>query len=208
MGLFTRRYASLPQTLPWPSLCRRLVVYAVDHRVQEWGPIFLQLTHLQDLHLQGSHSIYDSTTFSLPVEIGQLRALKRLTLLNLPIDFPAWIADLPHLRALTVRGTDLTTIPAWIHQLSRLHTLRVENCDLAVLPKTLRELNNLRELGLCDTRLRDFSPAQFPPQLHSLNFAGSGCWRRSDLRQLQRALPGTKVHPNPDHPAFYGRAEP
>jgi Leucine-rich repeat (LRR) protein len=207
MGLFTLRYTSLPHTLPWPSLCRQLDVHAVDHRVQEWGPKFLQLAHLQALHLQGSSSIYNSTTFFLPVEIGQLRTLKRLTLLNLPIDCPAWIADLPHLRYLMVRGTNLTTIPAWIHRLSRLHTLRIENCDLAVLPETLRKMNNLRELGLCDTRLRDFNPAQFPPHLRSLNFAGSGCWRRSDLRQLQRALPGTRVHPDPDHSAFYGSAE-
>ena len=98
MGLFTRQYTALPQTLPWPSLCRRLVVYSVDHRVQEWGPRFLHLTHLQDLSLHGSYTIYDSTTFSLPVEIGQLRTLKRLTLLNLPIDFPTWIANLPNLQ--------------------------------------------------------------------------------------------------------------
>jgi hypothetical protein len=207
MGFFTRRHTALPHTLPWPSLCRRLVVYAVDHRVQEWGPKFLQLRHLQDLHLQGSSSIYNSTTFSLPVEIGQLRTLKRLTLLNLPIDFPAWIADLSHLRALMVRGTNLTAIPTWIPQLRHLHTLRIENCDLAVLPETLREMNNLRELGLCDTRLRDFSSAQFPPQLRSLNFAGSGGWRRSDLRQLQRELPRTNVQPDPDHPGWYGIAE-
>jgi Leucine-rich repeat (LRR) protein len=207
MGLFTRQYTSLPPTLLWPSLCRRLVVFSVDHRVQEWGRHFLQLTHLQDLDLMGDRSILDSATFSLPAEIGQLRTLKRLTLLNLPIDFPAWIANLSNLRYLVVRGTNLTTIPSWIHQLSRLHTLRVENCDLTVLPKTLQGMNNLRELGLCDTRLRDFSPAQFPPQLRSLNFAGTGCWRRNDLRQLQRALPGTKVHPDPDDPAFYGRAE-
>lgn len=207
MGLFTRRYSILPPTLPWPSLCRRLVVYAVDHRLQEWRPIFLQLTHLQELHLQGSSRIYDSTTFSLPVEIGQLRTLKRLTLLNLPIEFPAWIADLPQLRALTVRGTNLITIPAWISQLSRLHTLRIENCDLAVLPETLREMSNLRELGFSDTRLRNFSPTQFPPHLRAINFAGSGCWRRSDLRQLQKALPNTKVYPDVDHPAFRGYGE-
>jgi hypothetical protein len=207
MGLFTRRYTSLPHTLPWPSLCRRLVVYAVDHQVQEWGPKFLQLVNLRALHLQGDSSIYDSTTFSLPAEIGQLRTIKQLSLLNLPIDFPAWIADLPNLRALMVRGTNLTSIPPWIQQLSHLHTLQIENCDLTVLPETLRKMNNLRELGLCDTRLRDFSPAQFPPQLRSINFAGSGCWRRSDLRQLQKALPSTKVYPDPDHPAWYGNAE-
>lgn len=207
MGLFTRQYTSLPHTLLWPALCRRMFVFSVDHRVQEWGPNFLQLTHLQELNLMGDSSIYDSTTFSLPVEIGQLRTLKRLTLLNLPIDFPSWIANLPNLRALMVRGTNLTTIPPWIHQLSHLHTLQIENCNLTVLPETLRKMNNLRELGLCDTRLRDFSPEQFPPQLRSINFAGSGCWRRSDLRQLQKALLGTKVHPDPDHPAWYGNAE-
>nr|GFA62925.1 hypothetical protein [Tanacetum cinerariifolium] len=56
---------------------------------------------LRELILMGDSRIYDSTTFSLPVEIGQLRTLKRLTFLNLPIDFPAWIVDLPRLRTLT-----------------------------------------------------------------------------------------------------------
>ena len=198
MGLFTRRYTSLPQTLPWPSLCRRLDVYAVDHRLQEWGSKFLQLSHLQSLHLQGSSSIYDSTTFSLPVEIGQLRTLKRLTLLNLPIDFPAWIADLPNLRYLMVRGTNLTAIPPWIHQMSRLCKLAVENCDLTVLPETLRRMHHLRELWLADTRIRDFSPEQFPSHLRVISFAGSGCYRRSDLSQLQQALKRTRIYPDPN----------
>jgi Leucine-rich repeat (LRR) protein len=123
MSIFTRRYTGLPHTLPWPSFCRRLVVFAVDHQVQEWGPKFLQLVNLRGLHLQGDWRIYDSKTFYLPAEIGQLRTLKQLTLLNLPIDFPAWIADLTQLRTLTVRGTNLTTIPDWIHHLSHLHTL-------------------------------------------------------------------------------------
>jgi Leucine-rich repeat (LRR) protein len=137
-------------------------MYNVDHRLQEWGSQFLQLSHLQFLHLQGSSSIYDSTTFSLPVEIGQLRTLKRLTLLNLPINFPAWIADLPNLRYLMVRGTNLMTIPPWIQHLSRLRILAVENCNLTVLPETLRRMHHLRELWLADTRIHDFSPAQFP----------------------------------------------
>jgi Leucine-rich repeat (LRR) protein len=202
MGLFTRRYTSLPQQLAWPSLCRRLSIYSVDHRLQEWGSQLLQLSHLQDLHLQGDSSIYDSPNFILPADIGQLRTLKSLVLLNLPIDFPEWIVDLPNLHSLTVRGTNLTTIPPWIDQMSRLRTLRVENCNLAHLPQTLRQMSNLRELGLCDTKLRDFSPAQFPPHLKQINFAGTGCYRRSDLSRLQKALKSTKIHPDPNSPGW------
>ena len=207
MGLFTRHYRSLPPRLTWPSLCRRLWIYPVDAHLQGWGPQFLQLTNLQRLELQGDGYLFDRTDFTLPAEIGQLRTLKCLVLLNLPIEFPEWIADLPNLRYLVVRGTNLTTIPPWIDRLHSLHTLRIENCDLAVLPETLREMTNLRELGLSDTRLTDFSPAHFPPQLRTLNFAGTGCWRRSDLSQLQQALPRTKVHPDPNYPGWHGNAE-
>jgi leucine-rich repeat protein SHOC2 len=197
MGLFTRHYTSLPQQLTWPSLCRSLSVNAVDERLQTWGKQLLQLSHLQSLYLQGDYRIYDSTSFTLPTEIGQLQTLKRLVLLNLPIDFPPWIANLPNLRYLMVRGTNLTTIPPWIPQLSQLRILAVENCNLTVLPETLRRMPQLRELWLADTRLRDLSPVQFPPNLRFLSFAGSGCYQHSDLSHLQQALERTRIIPKP-----------
>jgi Leucine-rich repeat (LRR) protein len=127
--------------------------------------------------------------------------LRRLTLLNVPLaEFPAWVLDLPKLQYLMVRGTNLTCIPDWIYRLQQLHTLRVENCELTTLPRTLRQLTNLRELGLCDTQLRDFSPDQFPPHLKRLSFHGSGYYVRRDVAKLQQALKGTKIWPDLSHP--------
>jgi hypothetical protein len=200
MGLFTRQYASLPQQLTWPSLCRSFSVSAVDDRLQEWGKQLLQLSHLQSLHLQGDCRIYDSTSFALPPEIGQLRTLKRLVLLNLPIDFPEWIVNLPKLRYLMVRGTNLTVIPPWIHQMRQLRILAVENCKLASLPESLRRMHGLQELWLADTQLRELRPEQFPQHLRVLSLAGTGCYPREALTDLRQAFQHTTVYPYPEPP--------
>ena len=183
---------------------RRLWVQWIDERVREWGPELLRLRRLRELYLQGDPSIYYLTDFTLPVEIGALRTLRKLELLNLPINFPEWIVNLPNLRYLMVRGTDATTVPDWIVRLKKLHTLRVENCDLQALPHTLRQMDNLRHLSLCHTPLLpSLSPDQLPKRLKSLNILNSGHYQRPDLWELKRALKGTHVNPDPDHATLW-----
>ncbi len=178
---------------------RRLSVRWVDERVREWGPELSRLRHLRELFLQGDPSIYYLTDFTLPTEIGALRTLRRLELLNLPVDFPEWIANLTDLRYLMVRGTDVREVPDWIVRLKKLHTLRVENCDLQSLPSTLRQMDNLRHLGLCHTPLLpSLSPEQLPRHLKSLDVLNSGCYQRADLWQLKQTIRGMSINPNPD----------
>lgn len=180
------------------SFRRRLSVLWIDEHVREWGPELLRLRRLRKLHLQGDLSI-DGINFTLPVEIGTLHSLRRLTLLNLPIDFPEWIVNLTNLRYLTIRGTNATEIPEWIVCLKKLHTLRVENCDLQALPHTLRQMDNLRHLSLVHTQmLPNISPEQLPKHLKSLDILDSGQYEPGDLEQLRRALKGTSINPAAD----------
>jgi hypothetical protein len=175
---------------------RSLSVLWIDESVQEWGPELLRLRCLQHLYLQGDSTIWDSKDFSLPTEIGKLQTLRSLTLLNLPVDFPEWIAQLTNLRYLMVRGGNTTMIPEWIVNLKKLHTLRVENCDFQTLPHTLRQMNNLRHLGLVHTqRLQNIRPEQLPKRLKSLDILDSGQYEPADLEQLRQALKGTRINP-------------
>lgn len=203
MGLFglfkPRAFSSLANALAAPARCQRLYLFAGES-LEHTGTQWLSLSRLQELHIQGDTSkiFHSGFQFGLPSEIGRLQTLQRLVLLNLPIDFPEWIANLTNLRYLMVRGTDLTSIPTRISELKQLHTLRVENCDLATLPATLPQMSSLRELGLVDTRLLDFSPAHIPPSLKYLDLIGSACMTQPKLAQLQAALKDTRVHPFPD----------
>ena len=83
---------------------RRLSVLWIDESVLQWGPELRRLRYLRKLHLQGDLSLCDSKDFSLPTEIGELHTLRTLTLLNLPISFPEWIAQLTNLRYLYGAG--------------------------------------------------------------------------------------------------------
>lgn len=178
---------------------RRLSVLWIDESVLQWGPELQRLRCLRKLHLQGDLSLCDSKDFSLPTEIGELHTLRTLTLLNLPISFPEWIAQLTNLRYLMVRGTNTTKIPEWIIRLKKLHTLRVENCDLQALPDTLRQMDNLRHLGLVHTRqLQNIRPEQLPKRLKSLDILDSGQYEPADLEQLRQALKGTRINPAGD----------
>jgi Leucine-rich repeat (LRR) protein len=203
MGLLTRSYKGhIPPVPVWPSLCLRLGLVWIDNSLVNCGPQLRRFSRLRELDVRWYSGAEPITNSLFPPEITQLRTLQRVTLLNVPIGFPAWVIDLPHLQHLTVRGTGLTCLPDWIYQLKQLRTLRVENCRLTTLPPTLRQMSNLRELSLSDTEIRDFSPAQFPTHLKRLSFHGSGCYVRRDVAKLQQGLPGTRIWPDLSHPSW------
>lgn len=195
MELFRPRLiSSLPEALA-ASKCRRLLIW-VDEEFQSSGKQLLQLTHLQELSLQGKHTVFDYPNFILPVEIGQLRTLRKLTLLNLPVTLPEWITQLSELRDLMVRGTDLVHIPNWISRLKNLHSLHIGNCELQDIPEALRQMDSLRQLTFADVQLRKIRPEQFPQHLKSLVFSGGGSYRSHKVQELKQALRGTKIYCN------------
>jgi internalin A len=188
--------SSLPEALA-ASKCRRLLIW-VDEEFQSSGKQLLRLTHLQELSLHGKHTIFDYPNFTLPVEIGQLHTLRKLTLLNLPVTPPEWIAQLSELRNLKLRGINLVDIPSWIVELKNLHSLNIENCELHGLPEELRQMSNLRYLRFADIQLRELRPEQFPQNLKLIEFSGCGIHMRRKLCELKQAMKGTKIHPDPD----------
>lgn len=204
MHPFTRSYrGTLPLAPAWPALCRRLDLLYIDDSLANWGPQLRRFTQLRELTVRWYGGAAATLDAVLPPDLAQLHTLQRVTLLNVRLaTFPAWLRTLPHLQALTLRGTGLLELPDWISDLTQLRTLRLENCCLTALPPTLRQMTSLRELGLSDTALRDFSPAQFPPQLKRLWFHGAGRYVRRDVARLQQALPNTAIWPDLSHPTW------
>ena len=128
MGLFNRRlFTSLSEALANPTACYRLHLQVADDHLRAWGPRLLPLTRLQELRLHGQPGLYDRPDFALPDELGRLRTLREVELLNLPLAFPDWVRSLSGLRVLTLRGTNVAALPEWIAELHALRTLRIEN---------------------------------------------------------------------------------
>ncbi|RZK11657.1 MAG: leucine-rich repeat domain-containing protein, partial [Flavobacterium sp.] len=146
------KFKSLEECNSDPKNCRELRLMFVNKNLNNFGDIFSNLENLKILEIHADPAIYSLADFELPAEIGNLRKLERLSLVNLPFQmFPEWITNIKSLRYLMVRGNDIKTIPESINQLENLSYLGIENCNLYTLPKTLSLMTNLRHLGLCDT---------------------------------------------------------
>ena len=198
MRFFDRKlFTSLSEALAAPTACCRLHLAVNDEEMHGWGPKFLRFLCLQELHLHGQPALYDHSTYSLPEELSQVRTLREVELLNLPLAFPAWVRFLPKLDTLTLRGTDAVCLPEWIDELKALRTLRVENCALRVLPNALRGMHHLRDLSLCDTQLPHLEAVQFPQHLRSLNLGGARRYPPAELEHLRQELPQTRIFPDP-----------
>ena len=173
---FTTRtkFNSLIEALRAPTDCRVLNLLFIKENLKHLGQSFKKLENLEELFIQGDISICSDNEFELPDEIGQLKKLEKLTLLNLPIkDFPHWTLNLKRLKYLMIRGTDISILPSSINQLSELTTLRIENCPLTTLPTELKEMKKLNELGLSDTMLTKIDKEDLPTSLKKINLAGT-----------------------------------
>lgn len=173
---FTTRtkFDSLIEALSAPTDCRVLNLLFIKENLKHLGQSFKKLENLEELFIQGDISIWSDNEFELPDEIGQLKKIEKLTLLNLPIkDFPHWTLNLKRLKYLMIRGTDINILPSSINQLSELTTLRIENCPLTALPTELKEMKKLKELGLSDTMLTKIDKENLPTSLKKINLAGT-----------------------------------
>lgn len=191
-----KKFSALIPAVEHADSCEKLELLFIDHNLKEHGPDFLKLKNLKQLSIQAHPAIYDMPDFALPAEIGRLKKLTSLSILNLPLKhYPDWISTLTELEYLMLRGTDITTIPESISRLKKLKILRIENCPLEKLPSALSRMTGLKKLGLCDTRLTDLNAGLFPGNLRELNYSGTGCYDPSDLEKLRMALKKVKVFP-------------
>lgn len=146
--LFAERgvFTSFEAAAQAPQKVRALRLTDMD--VMQYQGRFAQFTHLRKL------SIHACSSVQLPDDIGTLKTLAFLQVLNMPIEeFPAWICTLDNLEHLTLRGTFIRTLPPDIARLSKLIFLSVSCSLVAELPPEIAELPRLRRLEVSDTRL-------------------------------------------------------
>jgi Leucine-rich repeat (LRR) protein len=197
MILFKKsKFSSLIEASKNPENCIELQLLSYDQNLKYQGEIFSKFVNLKVLKIQADTSIYYLDDFELPNEIAGLKKLKKISVLNCPIQvFPEWITNIKSLEFLMLRGTDLVSIPDSIFQLTKLKTLRIENCSLNKLPSTLYQLQNLKTLGLTDTKLTNLDWNLFPSNLKEINFSGTGIYKREDLINLKNKIKKTRILP-------------
>jgi Leucine-rich repeat (LRR) protein len=131
-----------------PSAVRRLWLLGRGCPFEECSALLPQLTGLREFHIG-----WQSWT-ELPPELGDLRKLRTVTALNMPIAvFPAFLVRCPRLSSLTLRGTDITVLPEVVREFRRLRRLDFSNNHLRVVPEWLGDLVELTELALADNLL-------------------------------------------------------
>lgn len=169
------------------------ILSIIDHGfdINKHGEDFLRFKKLEELFVQYN----GMNTYLLPEEIGRLKTLTKLYILNYSYkEFPEWIFNLKSLKSLMVRGNDIIKIPDQIGQLVHLEKLRIENCELIDLPDSVSNLVNLRKLSLSDNfKLTKLNINSIPKRLKVLNLAASGITNES-LNEIKIKFPRLQVN--------------
>ena len=190
--MFYKTYKNIDKALINPKKVKKLYIQLPQKDLNEYEGEFLKFKNLKslDIHVAITHSPL------LPKEIGQLKKLTRLSILNVPFEkFPDWIKDLENLKYLMVRGCDLNQIPEFIGNLQKLRHLRVENCELSSIPKELSKLKKIRHLSFADTKIPDFPLENLPPNIKTLALSGPIFrYTAEGLCRLRKALPKVKIY--------------
>ena len=185
-----------------PAKVRRLSIKEVD--VENLRGRLRQFSRLESLeflwcpNLKACHCHETDVTFSpeLRAEILELRRLKSFKILNTPIqEFPIWLAPLPKLEYLMVRGTELQEIPAGIGQFAQLRELELSNNDLFSVPVEIAELKKLEYLSLGDTFVSHIPlPILQLPRLRALGLAGTN-FTPEGVAEIKAHFPNASVWP-------------
>ena len=157
-------FSNLSRALLKPARVKKLCLLFPDN-LNDHDAEFLKFTQLRwlDIKTNINHAPY------LPKQIGQLKTLTKLSILNVPfLEFPECILGLTNLEYLMVRGCEITEIPAGIKNLQKLKVLRIENCQVTTLPVQLAAMPNLKYLSLTDTRIKELDVGSLPPNLETL----------------------------------------
>ena len=160
---------------------------------REYGEELGKLTGLKELSIQFNHDY--SHKFTLPEELGELKSLRKLHLLNYFFEeIPQWIFRLGQLENLMLRGNDIREIPSEIAKLVKLKHLRIENTLLESIPDELSRLENLQTLSLVDNfQLKKFNRRAVGKNLKWLALGASGV-PSEEVGQLKSLFPGVKFN--------------
>ena len=172
----------------------------------------LESLYFQCLRVDNSPDSRADFSPALRAEILELKRLKSFSLLNVRIwEFPLWLAPLPRLEYLMVRGAYIQEIPREIGQFSQLRVLRLGNNDLFSVPVEIAELRKLEWLNLPDTFVSEIPlPILQLPKLRALGLANTN-FTPAGAAQVKAQFPNASVWPATatglPQPHFYLRRE-
>ncbi len=175
--IISKSYDDIDMALKNPLSVKKLNISLQDN-INDYASDFLKFVNLQELYIQSDLSVE-----TLPIEIGQLKTLEKLSTINVRFDvFPEWITDLVNLEYLMVRGCEITSVPKTIANLKKLKVLRIENCELAEMSEGINELTLLEELSFASTPILFSSLGNFPKSLKKLDlFPNMGGGRNGEI---------------------------
>ena len=132
----------------YPAGVRRLYVYRAISQ-EQFGELCRSLINVKEI------TIGWQAWTELPIELGQLHALRSFAVLNMPLlQFPSFLVNCKNLRRLTIRGTDIRDIPDSIGRFAGLRYFDCSNChQLESVSERLGDLLQLRELWLGENSL-------------------------------------------------------
>ena len=184
-------YGNIDMALKNPSKVKRL--WLTFCNLDNYATDFLKFVSLQELYIH-SELFYKT----LPAEIGQLKTLKKLEILNVDFDgFPEWTTNLVNLEYLMVRGCEITSVPKTIANLKKLKVLRIENCELAEMPEGINELTLLQELSFAITPILFSSLGNFPKSLKKLDVSCNANMKNKAFgyNDLYNLFPNVEIYP-------------
>jgi hypothetical protein len=164
-----KKFDSLEEAERCAKEVRCLWLLGHDASFRECSRVLRQLGGVREIRLGWQ------TWMALPRELGDLRELRSLTVLNTPVQsFPDFLAACPKLTELVLRGTDIETIPASIREFRGLRRLDASNNPLRQISSELGSLPELRELLLTEARLRSLPDSlRALPRLQRLMLTGN-----------------------------------
>lgn len=143
-----KRYNSLEEAEPCAKEVRCLWLLGGDVPFRQCARVLRKLSEVREIRLGWQYWM------ALPRELGELRELRSLTVLNTPIQsFPHFLASCPKLTELILRGTDIETIPASIQEFRALRRLDASSNPLRQVAPELGGVPELRELILTESGL-------------------------------------------------------
>jgi hypothetical protein len=189
--LIPKKYTDLEEAIREAEKVKKIRLWAFDIDINSYAKDFLKFQSIKNLYIQTDIA---HVSF-LPKEIGELKTLKKLEILNVPfLEFPEWIENLENLEYLMVRGCEITVLPSFIGKLQKLKVLRIENCELSSIPKELALLTNLKELSIVITPIRDIPLAYLPQKLKYLHLFQTHIGNDiNNIKFLISSLPNTKI---------------
>ena len=185
---FLGEYNDLDKALRRPELVRKLSIQ-FDKIPADYSFELAKFTKLRLLDIRGPVNY----TRHLPEQIGGLKTLKRLSILNIPLEeLPNWIYSLSNLEYLMVRGCEIKSISSEIINLRRLKTLWIENCELNLLPPELGAMLSLKHLSISDTKLNIIDIENLPPNLETLNVVMTYI-DKNEISRIKQQKPKLKI---------------